>query len=577
MRKLGMSPSRLKAFVLDLGDGPDLRQAQSFLEQLGLSLFIEPIEADPSSLDAAETIRLIEDYKPLDIESATMAIALCRGIRQRYPEWRHLIDGDGGDENLKDYPIEENPELTIRSVINNQMLYQEGWGVGKIKHSLTYSGGLSRSYIRTYAPAHFFGFSSFPVLTLDPMLSRSRRRYRFVDLTQYHIDRLYDLLKGDIVARARNRPYRATNAGFPKASLPARCHSSRYPSRPLAVSGGRVSQTVPLPLPMSSVLTSIYPTRSGDRDRWIMHRRPQRNSLDPSRPYAFSLEEESSATGEVVPVATVLLTNRECPWRCLMCDLWKNTLTGTVPDGAIPAQIEYALQHLPEARHIKLYNAGSFFDPHAIPLRDHRRISEQVSRFERVIVECHPALVGEDCFRFPARLLCELKLEVAMGLETAHPQILEKLNKRMTLQQFAAAAERLRRHNIALRVFILVKPPFMQEDQALEWANKSLDFAFDCGATAATLIPTRAGNGAIDHVADAGDFAPPQLSTLEASVEYGLSMNRGRVFADLWDISRLKACPSCHDDRIERLREMNLRQTAPDSVPCEQCEGGFVG
>ena len=326
---------------------------------------------------------------------------------------------------------------------------------------------------------------------------------------------------------------------------------------------------------MSPILTAIYPTRSSERDRWILDRRPQRNSLDPSRPYHFFVEEERAATGEVVPVATIFLTNRECPWRCLMCDLWKNTLTETVPDGAIPAQIEYALQHLPNARQIKLYNSGSFFDPHAIPVEDHRRIAEQVSSFDRVIVECHPALVGEDCFRFN-ELLCD-KLEVAMGLETAHPQILERLNKRMTLQQFASAAEQLRRHNIALRVFVLVKPPFMQEDEALEWAKKSLDFAFDCGATAATLIPTRAGNGAIDHLADAGDFAPPQLLTLEASLQYGLSMNRGRVFADLWDITRLKACPYCRDDRIERLREMNLHQHVQDSVPCERCEGSLIG
>ena len=94
-----------------------------------------------------------------------MAMALCRGIRKRYPNWRYLLDGDGGDENLKDYPIEENPELTIRSVVNNQMLYQEGWGVGKIKHSLTYSGGLSRSYTRTYAPAHYYGFCGFSPFT----------------------------------------------------------------------------------------------------------------------------------------------------------------------------------------------------------------------------------------------------------------------------------------------------------------------------------------------------------------------------------------------------------------------------
>ncbi len=99
-----------------------------------------------------------------------MALALCRGIRQRYPEWRFLIDGDGGDENLKDYPIEENPELTIRSVLNNRMLYQEGWGVDAIKHSLTYSGGLSRGYARTYAPAAACGFEGFSPYTLPNVM-----------------------------------------------------------------------------------------------------------------------------------------------------------------------------------------------------------------------------------------------------------------------------------------------------------------------------------------------------------------------------------------------------------------------
>jgi asparagine synthase (glutamine-hydrolysing) len=199
MCKLGMSPSRLKAFTLDLGNGPDLEQAQSFLDQLGLSLFLEPIESDPSSLDVGETIRLIEDYKPLDIESATMAIALCRGIRSRYADWRYLIDGDGGDENLKDYPIEDNPELTIRSVINNPMLYQEGWGVGKIKHSLTHTGGLSRSYTRTYVPAHYFGFSGFSPYT-RPNVIAVAEAIPFIDLTDYNVERLYEL-KGDIVAR----------------------------------------------------------------------------------------------------------------------------------------------------------------------------------------------------------------------------------------------------------------------------------------------------------------------------------------------------------------------------------------
>lgn len=199
MQKRGMNLGRLKAFVLDLGRGPDVQQARAFLDSVGLGLFLETIETSASSLDVQETIRIVEDYKPLDVESATMALALCREIRKLYPNWKYLLDGDGGDENLKDYPIEENPELTIRSVINNQMLYQEGWGVGKIKHSLIYSGGLSRSYTRTYAPAHHFGFHGFSPFT-RPSVVAVAEAIPFIDLTGYSIERLYQL-KGDIVSR----------------------------------------------------------------------------------------------------------------------------------------------------------------------------------------------------------------------------------------------------------------------------------------------------------------------------------------------------------------------------------------
>jgi asparagine synthase (glutamine-hydrolysing) len=199
MRQLGLSPARLKAFTLNFGDGPDVQQAREFLGRLGLGLFLEAIEADLASLDITETLRVMEDYKPLDVECASMGLALCRGIRARYPQWKYLVDGDGGDENLKDYPIEENPELTIRSVVNNLMLYQEGWGVGRIKHSLTYSGGLSRSYLRTYAPARHFGFAGFSPFT-RPNVIEVAEGIPFTTLTDMSVEKLY-ALKGEIVSR----------------------------------------------------------------------------------------------------------------------------------------------------------------------------------------------------------------------------------------------------------------------------------------------------------------------------------------------------------------------------------------
>jgi radical SAM enzyme (TIGR01210 family) len=285
----------------------------------------------------------------------------------------------------------------------------------------------------------------------------------------------------------------------------------------------------------------------------------------------FFPEEERSRAGEIVSVNTIFLSNRECPWRCLMCDLWKNTLTETVPAGAIPAQIEFALARLPAARHVKLYNSGSFFDPHAIPLTDYSTIAERLAPFEHVVVESHPALIGENCLRF--QRLVAGRLEVAMGLETVHPTILPRLNKHMTLDQFREAAQVLRSHGIDLRVFILVKPPYLREDEALEWAQRSLDFAFECGASAATLIPTRAGNGAMDALAVQGDFAPPVIATLEASLAYGIGLRKGRVFADLWDLRRFSRCDACYGARAARLHRMNLDQTIPERPDCAQCGG----
>jgi asparagine synthase (glutamine-hydrolysing) len=204
MRRRGLELGRLKAFTLSAGlrnelAGPDLAQARAFLEPLGLGLFLEPIEVPSVALDPFEAVRVVEDYKALDVESATMALALCRGIRERYPEWRHLLDGDGGDENLKDYPIEENPELTIRSVVSNPLLYQEGWGVGRLKHSLTYTGGQSRSCSRTYAPLRRYGFDGFSPFT-RPDVIEVAEAIPFAEMAGGEASRLY-AIKGNIVSR----------------------------------------------------------------------------------------------------------------------------------------------------------------------------------------------------------------------------------------------------------------------------------------------------------------------------------------------------------------------------------------
>jgi asparagine synthase (glutamine-hydrolysing) len=195
-RDLGRDPDLIRAFTLDFGGGEDAAQAERAARSLGLGDSWERIDASSADYDLEGAVRLIEDYQPLDVECAATAVALLRGVRQRYPGLRYLLDGDGGDENLKSYPLEDS-DLTLSSILRNPLLYQEGWGVDAIKHSLAYSGGLSRGYVRTYAPAAALGFEAFSPFTVRSVIA-SAVAIPFEQVLDGRADRL-STLKADVV------------------------------------------------------------------------------------------------------------------------------------------------------------------------------------------------------------------------------------------------------------------------------------------------------------------------------------------------------------------------------------------
>jgi len=285
------------------------------------------------------------------------------------------------------------------------------------------------------------------------------------------------------------------------------------------------------------------------------------------------VEEERGPGGEVEPVLTVFLAGSECPFTCAFCDLWRYTIDQPTPPGALPTQLRLALAdesvRRANPRRIKLYNASNFFEPRAVPPADLLVLADLLGPFAGVTVESHPRLVGDACFEFAARI--PGRLEVAMGLETIHPEALPRLNKQASLADFSAAAGALRRAGIGVRAFVLVGTPFVPSEDGVAWAVRSAAWALEQGASVVALIPVRGDNGELERLAEAGDFTPPTLRVLEAALEGALRLGQGVVVADLWDALRLPGCAACRTSRIERLARMSRSGRVETSVSCGAC------
>ncbi|HEX8850022.1 MAG TPA: hypothetical protein VF761_10865 [Gemmatimonadaceae bacterium] len=310
---------------------------------------------------------------------------------------------------------------------------------------------------------------------------------------------------------------------------------------------------------------------SAAEDRRIRALRPPKPRVDPEVAHGSLVEDERRPDGRVERALTVFLAGAECPFTCSFCDLWRYTIDGPTPEGALTRQLRRVLdQHRGAAiQRIKLYNASNFFDPRAVPLADLEAIASLCASFGGVTVESHVNTVGARTLDFARRIAG--RLEVAVGLETIHPIAASKLNKKLDLARFADAARFLHDNGIDLRVFVLLGAPHVPVEESVEWTVRAVEHAAEQGAAVVSIIPVRAGNGEVDRLQALGDFTPPTLAQLEEALESCVGIAGTVVTADLWDAERLPGCDTCRAARVARLQLMNVGGRREPRVACASC------
>ena len=308
-------------------------------------------------------------------------------------------------------------------------------------------------------------------------------------------------------------------------------------------------------------------------DRRIRKLRAKKPVVDPWRAHGSLIEEERRPDDRIERALTVFLAGAECPYTCSFCDLWRWTIDGATPPGALVAQVKDVLAagSEPVPDRLKLYNASNFFDVRAVPPEDLPAIAALAAPFGGVTVESHARTVGSKTLEF-ARMLTG-RLEVAIGLETIQPTAMEHLNKRLSLTRFVSAAGFLTDNGIALRVFVLLNAPYTPDAESVEWTVRTVEYAARVGASLVSIIPVRGGNGEMERLQSLGHFTPPTLGGLESALDQSLGFAPMVVTADLWDAEKLVTCTECGPARIERLGRINRTGCAEPRVSCAACDG----
>ena len=295
--------------------------------------------------------------------------------------------------------------------------------------------------------------------------------------------------------------------------------------------------------------------------------------MDPYVAHGSLFEKERRPDGTLERALTVFLAGAECPFTCSFCDLWRWTIDGPTPPGALTKQLTNVLRSLngaaPQSQRLKLYNASNFFDRRAVPAKDFVGIAALAAPFESLTVESHANTVGTLTLEFAQQFAG--RLEVAIGLETIHPVGAARLNKRLELTRFDKAACFLADHGIDLRVFVLLGVPYIPADESVEWTIRSVEYAAQRGASMVSIIPVRGGNGEMERLQALGHFTPPTLLQLESAHDACIHLPSTVTTADLWDIERLSACAQCSSARIDRLRRLNTTGRSEQPIACAGC------
>lgn len=282
--------------------------------------------------------------------------------------------------------------------------------------------------------------------------------------------------------------------------------------------------------------------------------------IDKRRPVSVWIGEDVLDSKRVKEM-TVILRTAGCRWRrCKMCGFFHEGCPTTHDE--LISQLKYAMER-DEAEIVKIFTSGSFFDTHEIPTvtRDELIKILRETGIKKLIVESRPEFITHENLSSCTDIK---NIEVGIGVETSNDRIRDEcINKGFTFDDFIDATEIVRECGADVKAYLLLKPPFLSEKDAIEDAIRS---AKDISPYVSTisLNPCNVQNFTILYeLWKDGKYRPPWLWSVVETLKTIKKEVKTRVISDPVGAGHPRGphnCGSCDRRIADVIKEFSLAQ-----------------
>ena len=203
-------------------------------------------------------------------------------------------------------------------------------------------------------------------------------------------------------------------------------------------------------------------------------------SKDPKKPVSC-WSEKDVLDDKIIDAFVIIFRTRGCSWAlnsgCSMCGYFNDSMWENVSNNDLLTQFDTAMKSYSGQKFVKIFTSGSFLDDKEINPNVRKEIfGKLIETVDKVSVESRPEFITDGKLSEIKEGFKSKTFEVGLGLETASDFIREHcLNKGFTFNDYKKAAKTLKKHNVKLKTYVLIKPPFLTEKESINDAINTVD------------------------------------------------------------------------------------------------------